>query len=116
MYDRLVIATKVKNTIEYIEKTVINYPHEEKLLKDRIISTSYDLLEIVYYANLTKDINSMKNIIVKIKMIDFYLKESVHRKLISLKKFESVGNYLLEINKMVNAWIGKETPKSEASK
>lgn len=111
MYDRLVIATKVKKTIEYIEKTVVNYPHEERELKNRIINTSYDLLDNVYYANLTKDINSMKNIIVKLKMIDYCLNVSVHKKIISLKKYESVGNYLLEINKMVNTWI-----KNEASK
>ena len=111
MYDRLVIATKVKKTIEYIEKTVRNYPHEEKELKNRIINTSYDLLDNVYYANLTKDINSMKNVIVKIKMIDYCLNVSVHRELISLKKYDSVGNYLLEVNKMVNTWIKNETKK-----
>ena len=111
MYDRLIIATKIKNTIEYIENTVINYPHEYKELKSRIINTSYDLLENVYYANLTKDINTMKSIIVKIKMIDYFLKISYHKKLISLKKYESIGNFLLEINKMVNVWI-----KNEASK
>ena len=111
MHDRLIIATKIKNTIEYIEKTVSNYPHEYKELKNRTINTSYDLLENVYYANLTKDINSMKNVIVKIKMIDYYLKISVHKKIISLKKYESIGNYLLEINKMVNVWIKNETNK-----
>ena len=108
MHDRLIIATKTKKTIEYIEDTVRNYPHKELMLKNRLINTCYDLLENVYYANLTKDINSMKNVIVKIKMIDYCLKISCHRKLISLKKYESIGNYLLEINKMVNVWIKNE--------
>ncbi len=111
MYDRLIIATKIKKTIELIEKTVLNYPHEYKELKSRIINTSYDLLENVYYASLTKNINSMKNIIVKIKMIDYYLNISVHRKLINLKKYESIGNHLLEVTKMTNIWIKNEKSK-----
>lgn len=108
MYDKLIIATKTKQTIEYINKTVSNYPHNDKELQNRIINTSYDLLENIYYANLTKDGNLMKNIIVKIKMIDYFLKISYHKKLISLKRYESIGNYLLEINKMVNVWMKNE--------
>lgn len=108
MHDRLIISIKAKNTIEYIEKTVSNYPHEYLELKTRIINTSYDLLENIYYANLTKDINDMKGIIVKLKMLDFYFKQSVHKKLINLKKYESIGNYLLEINKMTSGWIKHE--------
>ncbi len=108
MHDRLIISIKAKNTIEYIEKAISNYPHEYLELKTRIINTSYDLLENIYYANLTKDINDMKGIIVKLKMLDFYFKQSVHKKLINLKKYESIGNYLLEINKMTSGWIKHE--------
>lgn len=109
MQDRLIIATKVKKTIEYIEKITLNYPHNENNLKNKIINESYELLELVYMANIEKIY--MKHICVKIKMIDYLLKRSCDRKLISLKKYEIIGNYLLEINKMINVWIKNEKNK-----
>ena len=111
MRDRLIIATKVKKTIEFIDKTVVNYPNKENNLKNRIINSGFELLEEVYYANMTKDVNSMKSVMVKIKMLDYYLKLSYEKKLISEKKYETSGNYLLEINKMVKSWINNETSK-----
>lgn len=111
MQDRLLIITKIKKTIEYVEKIISNYPHNENNLKNKIINELYDLLELVYKANIEKNIIHMKNICVKIKMIDYLLKRSSDKKLISLKKYEIIGNYLLEINKMVNVWIKNEKNK-----
>ena len=48
MKDNLIIARQVKKAINYIEKNVYNYPNNYHVLKDRIISTSYDLLENIY--------------------------------------------------------------------
>ena len=55
MQDRLLIATKLKKTIEYIEKVTVNYPHAENVLKNKIIDTCYKLLELVYRSNIYKD-------------------------------------------------------------
>ena len=109
MQDRLLIATKVKKTIEFIDKTVVNFPHQDVILKNRIIESGYELLETVYKANIHKDVSIMKDVIVQIKMIDYYLKVSCDKKLVSFKKYETIGTYLLEINKMVRAWISFET-------
>ena len=49
MQDKLLIVTNLKKTIMYIEKTVINYPNKYKVLKDKIISSLYDILELTYY-------------------------------------------------------------------
>ena len=57
----------------------------------------------------------MKKIVVEIKMIEFYTKLSVDNKLISYKKFNNIGNYLLEINKMVNSWIINEKKRQSIS-
>ena len=65
-------------------------------------------MELSYRAGLFKDINYMKEILIKIKMIEYYIKISYDYKLISLKKFENIGLHLLEINKMVNSWIKNE--------
>ena len=48
-------------------------------------------------------------------MIEFYTKLSVDNKLISYKKFNNIGSYLLEINKMVNSWIINEKSRQSIS-
>lgn len=55
MKDKLLIITKIKNTIQYIDKTISNFPNKERDLKSRIINTMYNLLEDAYYGNLNKD-------------------------------------------------------------
>lgn len=105
MSDKLIIAIKIKKTIEYVDKVLINYPKVEYVLRNNIINTFYILLENVYRSNIYKDTKYMKECIVNIKMIEYYIKISLDKKLLSYKKFENIGKYLLEINKMLNSWI-----------
>ena len=98
MKDSLIIASKYKKTIEYIFKITDNYPHKELELKSRIINTSYDTLELIYKSD-------KKSIIPKLKMLDYYLKLSYDKKIISKRKYEVISNYLLEIVKMVFGWV-----------
>jgi hypothetical protein len=53
----------------------------------------------------------MKESIVKIRMIEYYIKISLEKKFISFKKYENIGNNLLEINKMINSWCLNEKNK-----
>lgn len=108
MQDKLLIATRVKKTIDYIEVITNNYPHTEIILKNKIIDTSYELLYLTYKANIYKDIYSMKDILVNIRMLDYYVKKSLDKKIISYKKYEVLASHLLEITKMVNKWITNE--------
>ena len=58
-----------------------------------------------------QNIEYMKEIIVRISMLEFFLKVSLDKKLISFKKYEIVGIYLLDTVKMVNSWIKNEKSK-----
>ena len=111
MQDKLLISRKIKKTIEYVKKAVDNYPHGYVTLKNKIMDSFFELLEYSYRANLFKDSKDMKEMLVKIKMIEYYIKISYDYKLINIKKFENVGKYLLEINKMINSWVKSETSK-----
>ncbi len=111
MQDKLLISVKVKKTIDYIEKITNNYPHTEVILKNKIIDSCYDLLRLTYKASIYKEINTMKDVLVNIKMIEYYINKSLNKKIINFKKYENIGNYLLEINKMVNKWILNEKEK-----
>ena len=53
----------------------------------------------------------MKESIVKIRMIEYYIKISLEKKIISYKKYENIGKFLLEINKMINSWALNEKNK-----
>ena len=99
------ITEKIKKTNTYIENSVYNFPHRYNILRNNINSTCYSILELSYKANVYKDINNMKDIIIKIRMLEYYLKVANDNLLISFKKFENIGYYLLDINKMINAWI-----------
>lgn len=111
MQDRLLIVIKIKKTIEYVDKVLINYPKVEYTLKNNIINTFYLLLENIYRSNIYKDTLYMKESIVNIKMIEYYIKVSLDKKIISFKKFDNIGKYLLEINKMINMWALNEKIK-----
>ena len=111
MQDKLLIVTKTKKSIDYVEKVIVNFPRTEIVLKNKLISSYYELLELIYKANIYKDINCMKDVLVKIRMIEYYIKVSLDKKIISFKKYEIIGNNLLEINKMVNSWIVYEKNK-----
>lgn len=111
MQDKLLIITKIKKTINYVNDVLINYPKSEYILKNNISDSFYNLLELIYRANIHKDIFYMKESVIKIRMIEYYLKISLDKKIISFKKYENIGNYLLEINKMINSWILYEKSK-----
>lgn len=111
MQDKFIIALKIKKTIEYVKKSVDNYPHSYVILKNNIMDSFYTLLRLSYKASVYKEINIMKDIVVEIKMIEYFIKVSYKYGLISFKKFENVGKYLLELNAMVSSWIKNETDR-----
>ena len=76
MKDSLNVIIELKKTILYLDKIVVNFPGSERELKDKIRGAMYDLLEIIYMANEFKEKRKDYQVqgIVKIKMIDFYLK------------------------------------------
>ena len=111
MQDKLLIISKIKKTISYIDNVLVNFRKTEYILKNNISSNFYDLLELVYKAYIHKDVFFMKETIVKIRMIEYYIKISLNKKIISFKKYENIGKYLLEINKMINMWALNEKIK-----
>ena len=111
MQDKLLIISKIKKTISYIDNVLVNFPKTEYILKNNISSNFYDLLELVYKANIHKDVFFMKESLVKIRMIEYYIKISLEKKIISFKKYENIGKFFLEINKMINVWALNEKNK-----
>ena len=87
MKEELIIIRNIRKTINYIEKTVYNFPNNYKVLKEKIILSCYNILENAYRANINQDINYKYEILVQLKMLNFYFKQSLDLNLISNKKF-----------------------------
>lgn len=108
--DKLLIITKIKKTIVYLDNIVDNFPLKETILRDNLKNSIYQLLEIAYRANINVDEKRLihqKELLVKMKMLDFYIKISCDKKIINYKKYERIGVHLLMITKLIQAWIKK---------
>ena len=107
-HEKFIIASSARKTIRYIEKNTINFPKQYTVLRDKIINSCYNILENIYRANVFQTIELKKEIIVQIRMLNFYLEESLRKDLLTSKKFYSYGSHLLELDKMVRAWFNYE--------
>ena len=105
MKDNLLVITKIKKTIVRLDK--ITDSRNEVVLRDNIRLTMYQLLETSYMANLIKKqrLFYQKEVLVKIKMLDFYLVLAHSKKLLTAKQLESISAHLLETFILVQAWI-----------
>lgn len=111
MKDNLQIITDIKKTVIYLDKIVMNFPNNDKVIKDRIMTVAFDVLEMAYMANENKDdyrIGYQKRLLTKVKMIDFYLKLACDKNYISYQKYQKIGTYLLNSLKQIYGWIKSE--------
>ena len=108
MKDILLIITKIKKTIIYLDKIVINFPNKERVLKDKLIESLYDLLYLSYKANITGDKSCKQELLIKIRLIDFYLSVSLDKNYISYKKFTQIVNHLIDLINMIHGWINEK--------
>lgn len=111
IHENLIIAREARKTIRYIEKNTENFPNKNRVLKDKIINSCYNILENIYRANIFQEVEDKKEIIVNIQMLNFYIEEAFRKDLLTNKKFESYTNHLLQIDKMVRSWFKYEKIK-----
>lgn len=71
MKNEFLIVKNIKEFIVSLDNFLNNYPRKEYELRNRLVNTSYDLLELVYQSNYKKDFN-FNIILSKISMLDFY--------------------------------------------
>ena len=105
VHENLIIARTARKTLRYIEKNTENFPNKYSVLKNRIIESCYNILEWIYRANVMQDIDSKKEIIVQIQMLNFYLEEAMRKEILSSKKFLKYIEHLIELDKMTRAWF-----------
>lgn len=96
----------IREFIIYVDSYMDNFPRKDIEIKNRIRNTSYDLLEIAYMANQTKE-NKEKyidKIVVKVKLLDFLLNLCYDKQIINNKRYVKFGEKLDDILKFSSGW------------
>lgn len=96
----------IREFIIYVDSYMDNFPRKDIEIKNRIRNTSYDLLEIAYRANQTKE-NKEKyidQIVVKVKLLDFLLNLCYDKQIINNKRYVKFGEKLDDILKFSAGW------------
>lgn len=107
------IILRLKKTIIFTEKNLDNFPRNEFVLKNRIIDAFYTILELTYSAYVDSENKNkiVKEILVKIRMIDFYLQISLDKEIISRKNLKNISLHLRDITSMYYAWLNCKNEK-----
>lgn len=107
--EKFKVINNIRELLVIIDNELDNFPKKDIEIKNRIRNNSYDLLEIVYYANNTNNTNKkiiqLEKAIAKIKIIDFLLNLSYDKKIINSKKFFKFGQKIDDIVKFLIGWI-----------
>ena len=109
MNDRFLVVKYMKSFICSIEDMVVNFPKKDYVIKNRMISDSLDILELIYLGNSIEDNKEIKlKILSKLSMLDFYLERSYKNNIISEKVLKKC-NELAHITKLIYGWIRSES-------
>ena len=105
MNNDLRLIVEIKNFIFTLDEILVYFPKGEKVLKDSIYTTSYEVLKQITYANMLKDKESLqKEIVTNLSMLDFYFELAYKKKYISEKKCLYYGKLINRMVKMTYGW------------
>ncbi len=114
--DDFILLSKTEKTIDYINKQLINYPKTEIILKNNIEKTMYNLMENIFsyrIENLVRiKMKYLKSLIINLSMLDYYMRVSFKKKIISSKRYNSIANFIIEIRKLAYGVIRSEKNNS----
>ncbi len=104
MNSNFALLNNSKKTINYINKQLINYPRSEVVLKQNIERTMYEIIELIFSYSINDieriKMKYLKDLIIKLSMLDYYIATSFEKRIISKKKFESISLFIIEIRKI----------------
>ena len=104
--EKFKVINFIRELIIYLDKYLENFPRKDLEIKNRIRNLSYDLLELAYKANISKENknNYINEIIAKIKVLDFLLNLCYEKQIINMKRYMKFGEKLDDILKYSIGW------------
>jgi len=104
MNSNFALLNNSKKTISYINKQLINYPKSEVVLKQNIEKNMYEIIELIFSYSISDieriKIKYLKDLIIKLSMLDFYIATSFEKRIIRKKRLESNTMFIIEIRKI----------------
>ena len=115
-FDNFKLLTNTEKTIQYITDVLVSFPRKEKVLKENMESSIYDMMECIFSYKINKSfkikLKNLNDLLIKLSMLDFYTRVSFRKKLINDRKLEVISNYILEIKKICYGVIEYENKNS----
>lgn len=110
--DNFKLLSNTEKTIDFINKQLVNFPKTEYLLKENIEKSMYGLIKAIFSYRI-EDISRiklkyLKDLLIDLSMLDYYVRLSYKKKIISQKKLLQISNFLLEIKKISYGVIRNE--------
>ena len=104
--EKFKVINFIRELLVNIDKNLDNFPKKDIEIKNRIRNLSYDLLELAYKANITKENKNdyINDIIAKIKVLDFLLNLCYDKEIINIKRYTKFGEKLDDILKYSIGW------------
>lgn len=107
--EKFKIIQFIRELIIHVDNQLDNFPKKDIELKNRIRNITYDLLELVYKANVTTEDNNKKKlleeVVAKIKMLDFLFNLCYDKEIINEKRYLKFGEKLDDILKYTLGWM-----------
>ena len=109
--EKFKVINNIRELLVIIDNELDNFPKKDIEIKNRIRNNSYDLLETVYDANTTSNVQRKKELleraVAKIKTIDFLINLSYDKGIITNKKYLKLGLKMDDIIKYTSGWLKK---------
>ena len=106
--EKFKILQFIREFIVRVENELENFPKKDIEIKKRI-NISYELLELVYRANLLEEPKEKKNLLIKaiakVKIIDFLINLSYDRELLPQKRYIKLSEKLDDIVKYISGLL-----------
>ena len=120
--DNFKIVVITKEFLFDINDILCRFPNNEKVLRDKLKSSMYDVIELIYEANFLP-LNKYKEeriklqikILSKISLIDLLIEEAYRKGYLSESIFHNKSAVLTNLRIKVKGWIAYEKNNSEAS-
>lgn len=98
------LLSVTERLISYINKILPNFPKKEVVLKNSIEKNMYDLMESIFAFNIQTSLRIrqkyLKDFLVLLSMLDFYMRQSYQKKYVSKHQLECIGRMLIESRKI----------------
>lgn len=105
MNNNFIIIKNMKLFINSLDNMISIIPNKDRILKDRLYNTSYDVLYYLNIANYGDKMEYSGIILSNISMLDFYLERCLKNKYITSRVCDKKSNELLRITKMIYGWL-----------